>query len=288
MILRMKTLPLDEARDFAHILEKIAKPHAPTLLKYTNHTDQEVKVHSDLKKIADFYLFNGGVKSDFSEKGVKMHKFDDIDDPIIAGLFFTHSDYDFSSIKKTVEKMSKKEKMEVLSTAQAKYKKHFESPMREFELGNMKYVFEIQTSASGFAQHKRQRMNTILTQRYNPALGVVIPPSISGSGLEKELREVTDASSELHIELYEAGIKRHAAEYALTNAHKRRILLGANMRQILQIANNREDAHAQWEIRQHISSIDDLLRKKSLSAAFACGKDVSEGISEIFRVSYCK
>jgi len=116
---------------------------------------------------------------------------------------------------------------------------------REFEVAGL--IYEIVLSASAFAQLKRHRMNTLLSQNYNPELGIVVPPNIAAIGADKELGKVCKISSDLYYEFLPKYGK--AAEYCLTNAHKRRVILATNMRQLYHISRTRENEHAQWEIR---------------------------------------
>ena len=71
-------------------------------------------------------------------------------------------------------------------------------------------------SSSAFAQLKRHRMMTLLSQDYDPDLGIVVPDSIREVGLEQQLKDVCDRSAELYNEF----LPRYgrAAEYCLTNA----------------------------------------------------------------------
>ena len=91
-------------------------------------------------------------------------------------------------------------------------------------------------------------MASLTWQRYDPALGVTVPPSVSEAGAEREFLDVIDRTNEAHAAL-EKDIGP-AADYVLTNAHRRRALLKINVRELYHISRLRQDATAQWEIRQ--------------------------------------
>ena len=64
------------------------------------------------------------------------------------------------------------------------------------------------------------------------------------------------------------------AAYALTNAHRRRVLLTTNLRELYHFVRLREDTHAQWDIR----GIASEMRRETeavmpLGALLLCGKD---------------
>ncbi|MEM2932881.1 MAG: FAD-dependent thymidylate synthase [Candidatus Pacearchaeota archaeon] len=139
-----------------------------------------------------------------------------------------------------------------------KYLSEYDKMPREFEISGL--IFEAIVSASCFAQLKRHRMNTLLAQDYNPELGYTIPPNIQEIGFDKKLKEVCDVSSELYYEFSKYG---KAAEYCLTNAHKRRVLLATNLRQLYHLSRTREDENAQWEIRKLFNNISYLVKQEA-------------------------
>ena len=71
-----------------------------------------------------------------------------------------------------------------------------------------------------------------------------------------------------------ASDKSLAAPYILTNAHRRRVLLRANARELYHIARLREDTHAQWDI-QNVSKALSACAKKVMPFTFSLtgGKD---------------
>lgn len=128
-----------------------------------------------------------------------------------------------------------------------KFLSAFDPLPREYELaGDLK--FELIVSASNFAQLKRHRLMTLLTQDYDPTLGITIPESIRSIGKEDKLREVCRRSEDLYNEFYPKYGK--TAEYCLTNAHRRRVLIAANPRELYHFSRLREDEHAQWDIKE--------------------------------------
>ena len=147
----------------------------------------------------------------------------------------------------------------------------FDALPREFEFSdNLKY--ELIISASNFAQLKRHRLMTLLPQDYNPELGYTIPESIKRTGIEDELIKVLDQSTELYYNFKKKYNK--TAEYCLTNAHRRRVLVSVNPREIYHISRLREDAHAQWDIRETAHDMLKLAKEQApLTFMLACGKD---------------
>jgi hypothetical protein len=103
-------------------------------------------------------------------------------------------------------------------------------------------------------------------------LGVTVPPSVREIGAEKEFLRVVERTNEAHAVLdREIG---PAADYVLTNAHRRRALLKLNVRELYHISRLREDGTAQWEIRAAAAEMSRLARRvMPLSSLLLGGKD---------------
>ncbi len=159
-----------------------------------------------------------------------------------------------------------------------KYISAFDSLPREFEFcGELKY--ELVVSASNFAQLKRHRLMTLLAQDYDPALGITIPTSIRSIGFDAELKDVCDKSEALYRDFLPKYGK--AAEYCLTNAHRRRVLISVNPRELYHLSRLREDEHAQWDIKETAGGMIKLAKQVAPgSFLLASGKDKFQQIKK--------
>jgi len=147
----------------------------------------------------------------------------------------------------------------------------FDAVYREFE--HVNFTFELIVSSSAFAQWKRHRMATITKQNYNPELGYTYPSAVVEAGLSSMFREIYDETTDMWNRLMQWGLFG-AADYVLTNGHRRRILITANLRELYHIARLRMDKHAQWEIREQAGKMIDIVKEVApLTAILACGKD---------------
>jgi len=157
-----------------------------------------------------------------------------------------------------------------------KYVSEFDKTPRAFEVcGGL--IYEVVMSSSCFAQAKRQRMNTLTEQDYSPLLGYTFPPNIIAIGEDGKLREIYEASSQFYFNaLPDCG---KAAEYALTNGHRRRTLYAENLRQRYHVSRYREDSHAQWDIRDKEVRKSDLARQVApLTTVLLAGKSEFDDI----------
>jgi thymidylate synthase ThyX len=145
-----------------------------------------------------------------------------------------------------------------------------DAPPRQWEF--FQAEFEIILSASAYAQLKRHRICTRLVSVYDPILGVTMPESISDAGLEEVFRDAIRVSEKASGELGDLY------PYLLTNAHRRRVLLKMNGRELYHFSRLREDIHAQWDIRRIAGTMMNALRHTApLTFVHAGGKSELEG-----------
>jgi len=288
LISELRSSESEEVKNLGQKLFEEIEEIAPSVIKYTESNNYFSKTRKELKEYVEWIIkkdkfefkkrpvhTSGGLCS----KDVELFTHLERDDSIPAGIIFSSSDLPFDSCLRLVDSMKLEEKKELLKKADAYQEKH-DPKLREYELGDR--VAEIEISSSGFAQLKRHRMNTLISQRYQCAstygvtgLNITIPESISSTSLQQDLLNIALDSSQFQKKLrYQVGVPEIVSEYILTNAHKRRVLLDANNRQIYAICAERESEAAQWDIRNISNQLHDLIQQESpLTTAYLCGKD---------------
>jgi flavin-dependent thymidylate synthase len=277
LVTELRSSESQEVKELGGKLLKQVNGIAPSVVKYTEPVNYYTKTRKGLKKYIaglinnkDFFLDTSKLPN-LSSKNVKLFTDIERDNSILAGLVFSSSVLPFHQCLGLIPYLFKEEKKEILNLADIYQEKH-DPLLREYELGNR--VAEIELSASAFAQMKRHRMNTIISQEYDINLKPIIPNSVEQTSLTKNLFEVALESSKVYEKMIAKGLPPIVAEYALTNAHKRRILLDANNRQIYSICAERENPAAQWDIRGLTKELHGLIQKESpLTTAYLCGKD---------------
>jgi thymidylate synthase ThyX len=184
-------------------------------------------------------------------------------------LLFSTAGLSYAAALKKVGRFTYQQKLE-LAKKVFEHMEFYDVPPREFELAELTY--DLIVSASCFAQLKRHRMMTLLTQPYDPALGVTIPPSIKEIKEQKKFIEIIKKTDKTWRAL-KNGVGP-AADYILTNAHRRRVTVRANVSELYHLSRLREDATAQWEIRQVSTRMSSLAKKVfPLTARLLGGKD---------------
>jgi len=275
---RMASHPLHEANEYGWKLYAIVKPVAPSLVRYTDKTDYDHLTFKELSKAIDHISsspHHGNVpltpeSSDHGDVFVRLvHTTSDADERVLASFMYMTTNQSIDTCQQTVASFSNSQKKEIFKAA-FRYMKNYDAAPRELESVDLTY--EIILSASCFAQLKRHRMATLLCQDYQPELGVTVPRSICETGME------TDFLAMIHrVEDMYDTIKTRvpmAASYCLTNAHRRRMMIKVNARELYHIARLRLDRHAQWDIREIAGEMVSLAQKvMPFTLMLATGKD---------------
>jgi flavin-dependent thymidylate synthase len=242
MVSRLSAHELSELRDLAGLLADAAQKIAPSLIRYPEPTEYTKGLHEARRDIAGY----GPGKTRVPAKGVRLlEATPEGDIHLAASLIFSSGRCGMSAARRAAIKLGKRGRADLIGST-FRYIKPHDSVWREFEL--IKFVFEVIVSSSCYAQLKRHRMATLLPQRYAPALGVSVPGSIRHARALSLMRKGTRRSELLYRRIERNAA--HACEYALCNAHRRRVLVGMNLRELYHFSRLRSDAHAQWEIRE--------------------------------------
>ena len=289
----MRHSELAECRELSQKLFDVTKEVAPSLIILTDPQEfkkafkTELKdnhfkyTRSNLKKyvkeiIEKFNdLSSDNVPKIISESNEKLILESNVDRNIATAVFHNNSQLSIEDAYRIANFiLSDAEKGKEFFEETLKFISAFDSLPREFEFsGDLK--FELIISATNFAQLKRHRLMTLLAQEYNPELGYTIPESIKAINLENELKEICNKSSELFYKFKTKYNK--AAEYCLTNAHRRRVLVSVNPRELYHFSRLREDEHAQWDIKATAGNMMKLAKKAApLSFILSGGKDQFE------------
>jgi flavin-dependent thymidylate synthase len=269
MIARLAAHPIAELRALSSKLYGSVEKIAPSLVRYPEATRYFTDVHEIKEGIAESLAKKARRAGDKKASARLLGVTQKGEVRLAAALLFTALDVTFSEAMECAGEMSAAERFELI-TKTMRHMQPYDSAWREFE--NVHLCFEIVASASCFAQLKRHRMATILTQPYNVSLGVSVPPSIKKAKAVGLFRAAVKRSERFHRLI--SGRTGDAAVYALTNSHRRRILMDINLRELYHFSRLRSDRHAQWEIRRLSDAMcEKTARRLPAAAALMCGKD---------------
>jgi flavin-dependent thymidylate synthase len=269
MVSKLSAHELAELRDLASRLADAAQAIAPSLIRYPEPTEYTIGMPAVRREIAAV----GPGKTRVPDRNVRLvEATPDGDIELATSLVFASGRCGMTDARRTAVKLGKHGRNGLIAKTFERMKPH-DGVWREFE--RIRFVFEVIVSSSCFAQLKRHRMATILAQRYTPALGISVPGTIKHASVVSLLREGTKSAERLYrkIEKHEALV----CEYALSNAHRRRVLVSMNLRELYHFSRLRSDAHAQGEIRELSDEMCRLAsRRVPAGSRMLGGKDAFE------------
>jgi flavin-dependent thymidylate synthase len=272
LIRRFAARESDEIRDLNGRLLALAREVAPSLLLFTEASAFDAGTYGEIGRTAEAFSAPGRAvgRKRGRRSGVALAgRTPGGDDRVLAALLHSVSRSSYADCLERVRAAGARRRKDLVRTA-FRFMEFYDFPLREFEHADLTY--DLVVSASCFAQLKRHRMATLTEQRYDQALGVTVPPSIREIGAEPDFLEMIRRTNETHARLERTV--GPAADYVLTNAHRRRALLKLNVRELYHIARLREDASAQWEIRDVAAEMSRLAKKAMpLACLLLGGKD---------------
>jgi flavin-dependent thymidylate synthase len=246
MLRRLAAHPLAEAGQYSRKLYDATKNIAPSLIRYTEATDYDRLTRRTLKESAASLAaaHRKPEPSPGQESVVLCGVTPRADEKIMAALIHSSSRLSMMQCLEIAERMSVHEKEDLIRTA-LRHLRAYDPVLREFEQADLH--FDLVVSAGCFAQLKRHRMATLTAQDYDPALGVTIPPAVSAIGMDRAFLQIIEQTEALYERIRARAPE--AAPYILTNAHRKRVSLKVNARELYHMARLRADGHAQWDIR---------------------------------------
>jgi flavin-dependent thymidylate synthase len=275
-IRRLAAHPLAEIRELAGRIFDAVFPHAPSVIRHTDPTPYDTGAPAEIARVAA--QISGGPDGgrDNAALLTLVDHTPNADERLAAVLLFARGRRDFDSCRRMAENLTAQQK-EALVDAAFSHIESYDRVLREFELITL--TFDAVVSASNFAQLKRHRMATIIAQDYDIDLGIEVPPSVADAGLTDTFRDAVGRAETLFKEIYTKNPR--AAPYVLTNAHRRRVLVSLNLRELYHVARLRMDGTAQWDIRSLASAMTEEARRvMPLAAKLLAGKDAFEAVRD--------
>lgn len=272
---------LNEIRELGKKLFEKVHPLSPSIIKYTeptNYDTQREKIIQDVLQKYEKKIFD----PNYDQIPVKLHHFTTKPDEVLsAALIYNYSGSDFESCVKSASMLTNSQRKELIKSSLCS-RESYDKVERAFE--SVEFIFELIVSATNYAQLKRHRISSQIVQDYDTALGYTVPPSVIETGTSSIFSEIMKRSEELYHLLDRTA--PHTKNYALTNGHRRRVLLKLNARELYHFVSLRDDEHAQWDIRETAHGMKTLAENAApLTTIMLSGKsDFAECRKKLFSV----
>lgn len=259
MIRRAANSNLSEVRELGVKLLAIGKAVAPSLMRHVDANPMDWHTYDEV---------NGESSGDTVEPSVSLVEHSISDEKIL-------SRFAYEGVSGTAEQNLRRMFKKVC---------RYDAMPRAFE--HLYATFEITLSASAYAQLKRHRMSTQTCRPYDISAGRQVPPLLDRKDITSPVAPWAKvmALSEQIYGLICNECHCGVAEYALTNAHRRQVLMTMNLREIYHFVRLRSDHHAQWEIRTVSDRVRDMIKEIAPTCGMLlCGKDAfDEEYQKIF------
>lgn len=267
MLRQLANSELEEVRVLSQNIFDLVKDLSPSIIKYVEPTEYDRFADAELDEMLCSIPFEEKICEDSSE--VKLISCTPDPDREIAKIAVSAvKNIDIDQAAYFIDSVDDETLGRILKQC-LKYRMPYDSVKRYFEFSDA--LFELTVSSSNYAQLKRHRISSIITRPYNTDLGYTVPESILETGMENKFRDIMKNTEDVFCEMSDL-IPVHAA-YLLTNAHRRKVILRMNFRELYHFISLRLDEHAQWDIRKTAKLMMDELKKKAPhSTAMMCGK----------------
>lgn len=219
--------PLSEVREIAKQVKREALKITPTLVKYAYPNDYLINATKDLPKKVKTIL--GSEKKYLGKENlVELVDFDkDAENKVLASIIYQYSNISYKKSYQKAKSLKKQDKQKLLDNILKKIGKH-DKPLRALELPY--FSFDVLIDQGAYADLKRNRIMTQLSQTVTTKHGYFIPRAFVLAGLEKEYKEVmkkTDQAFKIISKKFP-----HEAGYIATKSFARRFLMKMNLREL--------------------------------------------------------
>lgn len=233
LIMHLLSENLNEARIAGKNILDQARKVIPAFLERTDKPDRggaavayRANTRSQMEKLVNKYLQPNS--ADFSDE-VKLVDYwpkDELD--LVPHLLFNESDLSTGEITKSVKKLSRQQKEQILKTYMGKRLNRRHRPARALEIGH--YLWEITADYGTFRDLQRHRVvDAFEWQKLGISYGYNVPPLVTEAGLEKDFRRCFSLSEDLYGYLNKQGYKDDS-QYATLLGHRMRYRFALNAR----------------------------------------------------------
>jgi len=266
---------LQEGQTIGSSFKKLVQPIAPSLVKYCEPVEFFKNLPAIIRSIGARY--QGRMIGSRSYQRINSFwSSKEPDDVVVAAILCEGNVGSLNDCYKLAQTMPVLEKSAIILKVLQERTIH-DNVTRHFEMAE--FTFDTIGSASLYAQLKRHRITTQIPGDYVLDYGITTPQSFIDCNLTDKLVQVVEAAEGLYKVILAKTGNQFLATYALTNAHRRRILVKMNLREAYHYAKERCASFAQWDIQETANQMMALvLSKAPISGQLMCGKDCYDSV----------
>ncbi|MBD3367496.1 MAG: hypothetical protein GF405_04895 [Candidatus Eisenbacteria bacterium] len=260
-VVKLGSHPLEEMRDLAEGLTRVAGERVPTLLRYTEPSPYL----SGWEERVGELVPDGGARTS-TENGdgssVRLVEHDPAGErAVLRAILFRAGGSSYDDLRRGVDGWSRERVSAALEEALRGVGDH-EAPVRELEATT--YTFEITCDFGAYRDVQRHRMATQTRQPLTAELGYVIPDDAREAGVAAPMTEGLERVRDAWRALRE--VDGTAAQYVVPLAYRVRFLMSMNLREayIFCRLRSRVQGHESyrriaWAVRDEIERVHPML-----------------------------
>ncbi|MFZ4810578.1 MAG: FAD-dependent thymidylate synthase [Ilumatobacteraceae bacterium] len=236
LLLRMRSHPLPEARDYADLMLHELRKVIPSFLKRVDlpeRGDRWVNYFSNTRERTGEL-----VESLFRDlpveqaDSVELVDFDpDAEDKLLTAICYPHSNLPEHQIAERVRQMAPAERLALIRSYVGERENRRHKPGRAFE--RIDYRFDVLSDYGAFRDLQRHRMLTIDWQRLTPNHGYVRPELVDEAGMADVFDDAMARSAALHDALKDEFPEQASA--AVSMAYRLRYSMQFNAREAIHL-----------------------------------------------------
>ncbi|MEC7809590.1 MAG: FAD-dependent thymidylate synthase [Actinomycetota bacterium] len=271
LLLRMRSHPLPEARDYAELILLELRKVIPSFLKRVDLPDRG-------QKTADYMEDSRNRLLDLTEHYfpptstplpgplVDLTDYDpDAEVKLVASALYPHTDRSDRDVEERVRRMTVDERIKILRALEGDRENRRHRPGRSLERPS--YRFDVLADYGAFRDLQRHRMMTLEWQKLSPYHGFVLPDELHEAGSSTDFESAMERSLNLHDELIE--IFPEQAPYAVSLAYRVRFLMHLNAREAMHMLELRTTPQGHPAYRQVCQEMHTLIAEKAGHFAIA-------------------
>jgi len=237
LLLRMRSHPLAEARDYAGLMLTELRKVIPSFLKRVDLDDRGV-AWSDyfegsrqaMDEIAA-RLFPAGTDVDAAPVVALVDHDPDAEVKLVTSALYSHVNLPEAQIEARVRRMGTADRVAILKAYEGDRTNRRHKPGRALERSS--YRFDVLADYGAFRDLQRHRMLTIEWQRLTPHHGYTRPEAVEASGAGERFDDAMARSAELYGVL--ADPFPVDASYAVSLAYRVRFVMQMNAREAMHL-----------------------------------------------------
>jgi len=279
LLLRMRSHPLPEARQYAEMMLTELRKVIPSFLQRVDRADRGgewsaylASTRDETARVVDRLwpdLADGPARPEAGPE-VRLVDFDpEGEDKVLAAACFAHLAVGEEEIGRRVRALGTADRAALLAAYVGNRTNRRHRPGRAFERTD--YRFELVTDYGAFRDLQRHRLLTVDWQPLSTALGYDLPDLIVEAGEEQAFDEAMGRSAELHDRLAERFPVQ--ASYAVSLAFRIRYVLQMNAREAMHLIELRSGPQGHPAYRRVAQAMHQAIAEVARHRAIAAAMD---------------